>query len=355
MVMQDISDVRPTYVLSRGIYTEPRGEVRAEVPASLPRLPSTAPRNRLGLAQWLVADENPLTARVTVNRFWQQVFGVGLVKTANDFGVQGEVPEYVELLDWLAADFRAHGWDVKRLMKTIVTSHTYRQSSRGSAELFELDPENRWLARGPRFRMPSWMLRDQALAASGLMSNAIGGPSVNVYQPVGVWQEATFGNKTHAPDVGEPLYRRSLYVFWRRIIAPTVFFDNASRQTCSVEAYRTNTPLHALRTLNDTTYVEAARVLAEQILQVADQSDRQRLDDVMLRLLARPSSDNEARILLQGLMRSRSEFAADSGEARRLVAIGHAPRDSSIDPAEHAAWTALCLAVMNLDEALTKE
>lgn len=361
MVMQDRDEPRTTYVLDRGLYNKPGETVAAAVPASLPPLPDQAPRDRLGLARWLVSDTNPLTARVVVNRFWQQFFGIGLVKTAEDFGVQGEIPAYRDMLNWLAAEFRDGGWDVKRLLRTIVTSRTYRHSSRieapgdGGITLAELDPENRLLARGPRYRLPSWMLRDQALAAAGLLSQRIGGPPVNVYQPPGVWEEATFGKKQYQQDHGESLYRRSLYIFWRRIVGPTVFFDNASRQTCTVKVFRTNTPLHALLTLNDVTYVESARVLAEQTLLQSGTADDQRLNFVFQRLLARNASAAEREILLAGLNRTRDEFADSPDAAMRLISIGEWTRSGQLAPVEHAAWTAVCLAVMNLDETLNKE
>lgn len=369
MVMEDLASLRQTWVLTRGIYSKQGEEVSANVPAKLPPLPTTAANNRLALARWIVSDENPLTARVTVNRIWQQFFGIGLVKTTEDFGVQGEIPLQQELLDWLAADFRQHGWDVKRLVRLIVTSHTYRQSSRitvpaeaaavdgnvGSGFSYEADPENRFLSRGPRFRLPYWAVRDQALAASGLLVRDLGGPPVKGYQPVGVWEEATFGGKTYQQDHGGALYRRSLYTFWRRIVAPTMFFDNASRQTCTVKTYRTNTPLQALLTLNDVTYVEAARVLAERVLSAADDSDATRIDDVFRGLLARRASDEEHVILLAAIERSRKEFRSDPESARKLVSVGESPRHEHLDPIEHAAWTSLALAVMNLDETLTKE
>lgn len=360
MIMADQAESRPTYLLDRGLYNQPGEEVAADVPASLPPLPEDAPRNRLGLARWLVSDAHPLTARVAVNRFWQQLFGIGLVNTPEDFGVQGEIPLHADLLDYLATDFRESGWDVKRLMRTIVTSHTYRQSS--EARHVDDDPDNRWLARGPRFRMPSWMLRDQALAVSGLMNRPLGGQPVNGYQPVGVWEEATFGNKVYRQDSGGALYRRSLYTFWRRIIAPTMFFDTASRQTCSVGIYRTNTPLHALLTFNDVTYVEAARGLATRALaeEISDSdsaatTDAARIDFVFRNLLARPALDAEQQILLKALERSRGEFAANPAAADALLAVGQSPRDATLEPVEYAAWTALCLAALNLDETLTKE
>ncbi|MEZ6080028.1 MAG: DUF1553 domain-containing protein [Pirellulaceae bacterium] len=262
MVMQDLPTPRKSFMLARGLYSQPTQEVTPAPPAFLPQRASShgtdEPQNRLALARWIIAPENPLTARVTVNRMWQQFFGIGLVKTSEDFGVQGENPRQLELLNWLAADFRDNGWDVKRLVRLIVTSHTYRQSSRQTPEQAGEDPQNRWLARGSRFRLPSWMLRDQALAASGLLSPIVAGPGVNTYQPSGVWEEATFGKKTYKLGTGEQLYRRSLFIFWRRIVAPTVFFDTATRQTCTVKTARTNTPLQSLLMLNDTTYVEAA-------------------------------------------------------------------------------------------------
>ncbi len=367
MVMEDMPQPRKTWVLTRGLYSKPGDEVTADVPEKLPRLTAGDTINRLALARWIMSNDNPLTARVTVNRFWQQFFGIGLVKTPEDFGVQGEIPLQQDLLDWLAADFREHGWDVKRLIRQIVTSHTYRQSSRIAARdaedetgsdpthgmSYEADPENRYLSRGPRFRMPSWMVRDQALAASGLMVTAVGGPPVKGYQPAGVWEETTFGRKQYVRDQGEALYRRSLYTFWRRIIAPTMFFDNATRQTCTVKSFRTNTPLHALLTLNDVTFVEAARALAERV-QTSD-SDEARIDAVFRRLLCRRATNDEKTILLAAIDRSRGEFRADPEAAGKLLVIGESKRNEQLDAIEHAAWTSLTLAVMNLDETLTKE
>lgn len=355
MVMQDQSEDRQTYLLNRGLYNLPGQEVQAAVPESLPSVSTETAMNRLSLARWLVSEENPLTARVVVNRFWQQVFGVGLVKTANDFGVQGEIPKHLDLLNWLAADFRDSGWDVKRLIKFMVMSHAYRQSSKQTPELLEEDPDNRLLARAPRYRLPSWMIRDQALAVSGLLSRKIGGPSVNVYQPPGIWEEATFGKKQYIQDHGESLYRRSLYIFWRRIVGPTVFFDNAPRQTCSVKVFRTNTPLQALLTLNDVTYVEAARVLAERALKRNELSDRDKLDWIGELVLIRKFEPAERDVLLAGLQRTRLEFQVQPVQADELLSQGEAERDQSLDSVEHASWTALCLAILNLDETLTKE
>ena len=355
MVMEDIQQPRDSFILTRGLYTAPTEKVSANVPASLPPLTENSTYNRLDLANWLVADENPLTARVVVNQFWQQLFGIGIVKTSNDFGVQGEIPVHKDLLNWLAADFRYSGWDVKRLMKRMVMSHTYRQSSKVTPELIGKDPENRLLARAPRHRLPSWMLRDQALAVSGLLNSEQGGPSVNVYQPPGVWEEATFGKKKYTQDHGDALYRRSMYIFWRRIVGPTVFFDNASRQSCSVNTYLTNTPLHALQTLNDTTYVEAARVLAEKALLVEDIPDEDRLNWIAQRAIARDFKPAEAKILLAGLDRSQNKFDSNREHAKKLLSIGEFPRNESLNITHHAAWTTLCLAILNLDETLTKE
>ncbi|MGI9516362.1 MAG: DUF1553 domain-containing protein, partial [Pirellulaceae bacterium] len=356
MVMADMPKPRETFILQRGLYNKPTDPVTAKLPSFLPDDVNRENANRLTLARWLVDPQNPLTARVTVNRFWQQVFGVGLVKTTEDFGAQGEIPVHMDLLNWLAYGFQQDGWDVKNLLRLIVTSHTYRQSSKiTDPAAYELDPANRLLARGARYRLSSWMLRDQVLAASGLLSSADSGPSVNTYQPPGIWEEASFGKKKYTQDAGEKLYRRSLYTFWRRIIAPTMFFDNASRQTCTVNSSRTNTPLHALQTLNNVAYVEAARMLAEVSLKAGLDSDAKQIDLVTRRTIARRATDAEKEILLGGLQRTRRQFADKPDEALKLVSVGESSRDESIDPVEHAAWTSLCLAVFNLDETLNRE
>jgi len=340
----------------RGLYNKPtEDKVAPAFPASL-AVRSTNPGarlSRLDLARWLVAADHPLTARVTVNRAWQLFFGIGLVKTSEDFGVQGEKPSHPELLDWLATEFVRTGWDVKRLHKLIVMSAAYRQSSRVTPALLERDPENRLLARGPRHRLPSWMLRDQALALGGLLVDKPGGPPVNPYQPAGVWEEATFGNKTYKQDHGEALYRRSLYVFWRRIIGPTMFFDVATRQNCTVKSPRTNTPLHALVTLNDITFVEAARAMAQRVLKSAPTTDA-RIESAFRLATARKPAAPEAKLLASRLEKLRGPFAADHAAALKLLKVGESPRDESLDPAEHAAWTSLCSLLLNLDEVITK-
>ena len=355
MVMEDMPKPRKTFMLEKGIYDKPGEEVNPAIPAKLPGLAAQGMTNRLALAQWLVSAENPLTARVTVNRFWQQFFGVGLVKTPEDFGVQGESPVHPELLDWLASEFIRSGWDVKQLCRWIVTSATYRQTSKVSSAVLEHDPENRLLARGSRFRMPSWMIRDQALAASGLLVAKVGGPPVKSYQPAGVWEDATFGNKKYQQDKGEGLYRRSLYTFWRRIIAPTMFFDNASRQVCTVKQPRTNTPLHALTTLNDISYVEAARALAEKVLVTARPASDARIDLAFRLVLARTPTSSESQVLRASLERLKREFARDPEAAKKFLSIGQSERSERLDAIEHAAFAGLCSAILNLDEALTKE
>jgi len=373
MVMEDMATPRDTFILDKGLYNKQKAKVPAGVPGTLPPLPADAPLNRLTLAKWIVSADQPLTARVIVNRYWQQFFGAGLVKTVEDFGVQGERPPNPELLDWLATEFATpasggreaasggrkspgdeSAWDLKKLCRLIVTSAAYRQSSRVTPALFERDPQNRLLARGPRGRMPSWMIRDQALAASGLLVERIGGPPVKPYQPAGIWEEATFGGKRYQQDKGEALYRRSVYTFWRRIVGPTLFFDSAARQTCTVKQTRTNTPLHALTTLNDVTFVEAARAMAERVL-MAEGSDSERIERAFRLVLARKPKADELEILRGGLKRLRGQYAADAAAAKKLLAVGESKRNEKLDATEHAAFTGLCNLIMNLDEALTKE
>lgn len=357
MVMDTLPQPRETFLLEKGAYDRPlTTKVSFNVPASLPPMAADAPRNRLGLAQWIVSRDNPLTARVTVNRFWQAFFGVGLVKSAEDFGVQGETPQHRELLDWLAAEFVESGWDVKALMRLIVTSETYQQSSKfATAAAAETDPENRFLARGPRFRMPSWMIRDQTLFVAGLMREQAGGPSVKPYQPEGIWEEATFGKKSYVQDHGDSLYRRTLYTFWRRIVGPTMLFDNSARQTCVIKAARTNTPLHALVTMNDITYVEAARALAQRVLLASPGDENAALQSAFQRVTCRAPTPAETALLKAQLAKLHAQQAADPAAAAKLLGVGEFPRDTSLDSAKHAAWTGLCLLLLNLDETVTKE
>lgn len=352
MIMEELAQPREVFILNKGLYNKPEAKVGIGVPERFPQLAADAPQNRLGLARWLMSPENPLTARVIVNRYWQQFFRVGLVKTSEDFGVQGERPLHPELLDWLATEFRHSGWNVKQLVRLIVTSGTFRQSSAVTPEFYEKDPENRYLARGPRYRLPAWMIRDQALAASGLLVGTLGGPPVKPYQPTGIWEEATFGNKRYEQDHGEKLYRRSLYTFWRRIVGPSMFFDTPSRQFCTVKQAQTNTPLHALTTLNDVTYTEAARVLAQHALeQPGDEAARLRW--MFRTVLGRAPVSRETELLLQSLVQLREDLRAVPDEAAKIVALGEAPPATGLDLLDHAAWSCLCSVLLNSDEALT--
>lgn len=355
MVMEDRNQPRNTYILERGLYNKPGKKVIANIPSALPPIAKKENLNRLDLAKWLVRRDHPLTSRVTVNRIWQMFFGIGLVKTAEDFGVQSEYPEHKELLDWLSAEFMESGWDLKNLIRTIVTSDTYQQSSIAKTRNeYQNDPQNRYLARGPRFRMPSWMIRDQALAAGDLLNPTMGGNPVYSYQPDGIWAEATFGKMKYNQDSDEKLHRRSIYTFWRRIVGPPVFFDTAKRQVCEVNPLRTNTPMHALTVYNDVTFVEAARSLAEHITKTRDDI-RSRIDLIYLRTLGRHPDKKEYPVLEQSLKSSLDSFASDEKAAKDFISAGTRPYDNSIPPQELAAWTALCLNVLNLDETLTKE
>jgi hypothetical protein len=356
MVMADRKSLRPTHVLSVGSYDKPGEEVSAATSPILPPLPKTGEHaNRLDLARWLVSRDHPLTARVTVNRFWQELFGIGLIKTPEDFGVQSEVPLHPDLLDWLAAEFMESGWDTKHLLRTIVTSRVYRQSSRATHELLEKDPANRLLARGPRFRMPAWMLRDQALAAGGLLVSRQGGPPVKPYQPENLWPDATFGKVQYVRDKGEALHRRSLYTFWRRISMPPMFFDNAKREVCTVNPSRTNTPLHALSTLNDVTYVEAARMLAARASKEAGKETGATLTRAFFIAVARQPQPEELAILLDSYRLAREAFAADLQATTDFLANGDTPADPALDPIDQAALASVCLSILNTDEAQTKE
>ncbi len=351
MVMRD-DKPRETHILERGNYETPGAKVEPNVPGFLPPLAAGVKADRLALARWLVAPEQPLMPRVVVNRLWQTFFGRGLVKTPDDFGLQGALPSHPELLDWLAVEFRESGWDVKHMVKLIVTSRAYRQSAKVSAEMLAQDPDNALLARGPRFRLDSRFLRDQALALAGLLVEKRGGFPVMPYQPPGIWEDISFGKNRYFQGHGEDLYRRSLYTFWRRSAAPANFFDTPARQVCVVKPSRTNTPLQALTTLNDTTYVEAARVWAEQLAKLPD--DDSRLRQLLRAAAAREPEQRELASLQTTLAKVRAHFAADKSEAEKLAAAGEAPRVAGLDAAAEAAWTTVCLLVLNLDETLTR-
>ncbi|MDE2907333.1 MAG: DUF1553 domain-containing protein, partial [Acidobacteriota bacterium] len=317
------------------------------------------PRNRLGLARWLVDEDNPLTSRVTANRFWQQVFGTGLVTTSEDFGAQGDPPTHPALLDWLAVEFLASDWDVKQFFRTLVTSSTYRQSALTTPEKLEADPENRLFSRGPRFRMDAEMVRDYALAASGLLVPTIGGPSVRPYQPAGVWSTVAMPQSntgTYRQDDGENLYRRSLYTFWKRSAPPPSMeiFNAPTREHSVVRRERTNTPLQALVTMNDPQFVEASRHLAQRAMRQAGDGFEPRLDFVTLRLLARRFSDGEREIAKRSYDRLVEAYRADADEAERLLDVGDSAPDDTLPRAESAAWTMLVTQVLNLDEVLNK-
>jgi hypothetical protein len=354
MVMEERPQPRDTFVLQRGVYDKPGAKVAAAVPASLSPWPTGAPANRLGLARWLVDPGHPLTARVAVNRVWQQFFGTGIVKTVEDFGVQGEAPSHPELLDWLATEFVRSGWDVKALQRLIVTSATYRQRSRVSPELRERDPDNRLLARGPRYRLSALTIRDQALATSGLLVERLGGPPVKPYQPPGIWEDMTFGQIRYQQDKGPSLYRRSLYTFWRRTVGPTDLFDTPARQVCTVRQPRTNTPLQSLILMNDIMYVEAARVLAERVL-LASRNPEQAVSLMFRLATARLPSGAEWTILHQSWQRLLTQYQTDKEAALRLVSVGERPRDPRLDVVELAACTGMASLILNLDEVISKE
>lgn len=360
MVMSDNPQdkMRMTYVLDRGQYDSPRKEtlVSAGVPAALPPLPQDAPANRLGLARWLTQPDHPLTARVAVNRYWAMLFGSGLVRSVSDFGAQGAPPTHPQLLDWLAVDFVDSGWDVKRMLKQIVLSQTYRQSSRQEPQHLENDPENRLLARSPRFRLQGEFIRDQALAVSGLLVDEVGGPGVKPYQPVNIWNEVSLnGGLRYPQDKGENLYRKSMYTYWKRS-APMpnmMIFDAPSREKCVVQRARTNTPLQALVTLNDPQFVEAARAFAQRLIQ-AESSDAKRIDLAYRLATARSPDQHEVSLLATMLIDQRRRFAADTENAKRFLSVGDLKRDQSIDAVEHAAWTVIAQMILNLDETLTR-
>ena len=355
MVMQERATPRPTHVLIRGAYDRPGERVTPGVPAVLAPLPEGYENNRLGFARWLVHPSNPLSARVIVNRFWQMYFGAGLVKTVEDFGSQGDRPTHPELLDWLASEFVRTGWDVKAMQKLIVTSATYRQSSKVTPELLQRDPENRLLARVPRLRLPAGMVRDQGLAMAGLLVEKIGGPSVKPYQPAGLWKELS--GKEYKPDKGENLYRRSLYTFWKRAVPPPsmMIFDAAGRETCTVLETRTNTPIQALNLMNDVTYLEAARVLAARMMTEGRRTPEERIRDVFRLATARWPSPSEAEILLGSFRYYLERYGANPKAARKLVSLGESPRNEKLDASELAAYAAVASLILNLDETVTKQ
>jgi hypothetical protein len=367
MVMDELPQPKPSYILKRGAYDAHGDEVSADTPHALPPFPKDAPRNRLGLARWLLAPENPLLARVTVNRAWQMMFGQGLVETSDNFGAQGAVPTDPELLDWLASEFRngfdrAHDsrftigpWDLKHLLKLIALSATYRQSSKTSADLLARDPDNKLLARGPARRLTAEMLRDEALAAGGLLVEKIGGPSVKPYQPAGLW-EIAMGNPKYEQAHGDDLHRRSLYTFWKRTVPPPamIAFDAPERNVCTVHRQSTSTPLQALTLLNDTQVTEAARLISERMLKEGGANLDSQITWAFRLVTSRHPTAKEMEVLKKLFEEQRESFTKDPQCGARLLAVGESPNDPALSPADLAAGTVLAEALLNHDEAVMR-
>lgn len=359
LIMEDRKQKRQAHVLERGQYTQKRDPVSSKIPDWIAPPLENMPENRLGLAQWLVQKDHPLTARVTVNRYWQHFFGTGLVKTSEDFGIQGTRPSHPKLLDWLALDFIANGWDVKRTHKLMVMCATYRQSSRVTPGKLSADPENRFLARGPRFRLDAEVIRDQALAVSGLLVKKIGGPSVKPYQPAGLWKPVGFGGSNTAifrRDDGEKLYRRSMYTFWKRTSPPPSMstFDAPDRETCQVRRARTNTPLQALVLMNDVQFVEAARKFAERIMLGGGADTKSKVDYAFRSVVSRFPTVEENATLQQLYREYQAEFKKSPSEAEEFLKVGDMPRNATLTADELAAWTMIAHLILNLSESVTK-
>jgi hypothetical protein len=355
MVMQELTEPKPAFVLKRGAYDMRGDTITATTPRVLPPLPANVRRNRLGLARWLVDPQHPLTARVAVNRFWQMMFGRGLVETSDNFGAQGASPTHPELLDWLAMNFIANGWNVKGLLRTIALSATYRQDSRGTPALFAEDPENKFLARGPSRRLTAEMVRDQALAVSDLLAEKLGGPSVKPYQPKGLW-EIAMGKPEYQQGKGDDLHRRSLYTFWKRTVPPPAMmtFDAADRSYCTVRRQSTTTPLQALALLNDTQIVEAARGIAQRMLREGGPALEQQIRWAFRLVTSRFPADKESAILTQLFTEQRDLFAHEEAAATKLLAVGETKNDSTLNSADLAAGTVLAEAILNHDEAIMR-
>lgn len=360
MVMRDMQQPRETFMLKRGAYNQPTVQVESNVPAILSPFPLSAERNRLGFAQWLVSPEHPLTARVIVNRLWSEVFGRGLVTTLEDFGTQGAAPSHPQLLDWLAVELMDSGWDLHHILRLMVTSSTYRQAANMTPEFVKRDPDNELLARGPRFRLKAEVIRDSALAVSGLLNDKLGGPSVRPYQPAGLWEEVAVADHSYSggPFVqshGEDLYRRSVYTWWKRTCPPPNLntLDAPDREFCRVQRSRTNTPLQALVLLNDPTFVEAARELAERMITESGQQPRTRIAHGFRLAVARQPTAAEVDLLAASLDRFRKRFTANTEAADQLLSVGEATWPA-LDPTELAAYTAIANIILNLDEFVTK-
>lgn len=359
MVMQEMPEARECFVLERGQYDKPAEKVEAGLPSFLPGIPAGAANNRLGFARWIVSDDNPLTARVTVNRLWERFFGTGIVETVEDFGTRAAFPSHPELLDWLATEFVAQNWDLKAMIKTIVMSATYRQASNVSEEKLEKDPLNRLLSRGPRYRLQGEVIRDQALFVSGLLHEQLGGKSVYPYMPEGVWDETNFygnlRNYKHATD--ENAFRRSLYTIWKRTAAPPnmLLFDVPGRETCRVRRARTDTPLQALALMNDETYIEAARVLAQRMIREGGKTPTERLSFGFETVLARKPTRAELAVMESALAKRLEKYRSDPEAARALIYVGESRKPFDLDWAEVAAYTVTASTLLNLDETINKE
>ena len=368
MVMREMETPRATHILKRGVYDQPGDVVTADVPARLlGALPADAPRNRLGLARWLVSGKHPLTARVVVNRYWEMLFGRGIVNTPEDMGLQGDYPSHPKLLDWLASEYPRIGWDTKAILRLMVTSQTYQQSSRRQPTTTtnhrgNHDPNNVLIGRMSRLRLPAEMIRDQALSASGLLVHKIGGPSVKPYQPDGLWRELSFQDKKRStdfyePDTGDALYRRSLYTFWKRSVPPPAMatFDAPSREICVMRRSRTNTPLQALALMNDVTYIEASRALAEKSMHAHGDDPSAQIAYAFKALLARGPTIFEWQTLKRGYEKRLRQFQNEPDAARQLVSVGETQRDPSLDVERLAALTTSVSNIMNLDETINRE
>jgi len=358
MIMQDMPKARATHILYRGQYDQKREQITAGTPSFLPPLKKNGPTNRLTLARWLVNGRHPLTARVAVNRQWQRLFGVGMVKSTEEFGIQGDWPSHPELLDWLAVHFATNGWDTKALLKLIITSATYRQSSRTTPALLSRDPENRLLARGPRHRLDAEVIRDNALAVSGLLVERIGGPSVYPYHPKGLWLELNNRpgySRTYKQDEGDKLYRRSLYTYWKRTVPPPSMatFDAPEREFCLVRRSCTNTPLQAFVMLHDPQFVEAARHLAERMMGASEKPEDRLVHGFRLTTSRLPNEKEKT--VLSRLFKERLAFYRKEPEAAKtLLLVGESKRQENLPEAEHAAWITVARALLNLSETITK-
>jgi hypothetical protein len=358
-VMHEKTDMAKAHVLERGEYDKRKDEVQPKTPDMLPPFPESLPRNRLGLAQWLLLQDHPLTTRVTVNRFWQEVFGTGLVRTSGDFGITGELPIHPELLDWLAVEFRETGWDVKRLFRLIVTSATYRQAAIATPEKLAKDPANRLLARSNRIRLPGEAVRDAALAASGLLVPTIGGPSVRPWMPDGVWDETSkYGDlRGYKPDTGAGRYRRTMYTVWKRTAGPPtmLLFDAPNRETCTVKRSRTNTPLQALALLNETTFVEAANGLAKRMLAEGGVTPAEKITHGFRLAIGRRPTPDELATLVAGFESDLARFTTEPAAAEHYASVGLVQRPQGVPAAEFAAYSLVANVIINLDEFVMRE